>query len=224
MKELSVFVDESGDFGGYEIHSPYYIVTMVFHDQDIDITEKIDKFNMDLANMDLKGHCIHTGPIIRQEEEYRNMSLAERRRILNKAVAFTRSLDIKYKCFYIEKKHLSGIVEMAGKLSKQISLFIRENYIDFLNFQVVKIYYDNGQVELTKILSSVFNSVLNNVEFKRVLPSEYKVFQIADLICTFKLIEIKLERNQLSNSENLFFGSMRDLKKNYIKPLKSKEY
>ena len=113
---------------------------------------------------------------------------------------------------------------MAGKLSKQISLFIRENYIDFLNFQVVKIYYDNGQVELTKILSSVFNSVLNNVEFKRVLPSEYKVFQIADLICTFKLIEIKLERNQLSNSENLFFGSMRDLKKNYIKPLKSKEY
>ena len=57
MKELSVFVDESGDFGGYEIHSPYYIVTMVFHDQDIDITEKIDKFNMDLANMDLKGHC-----------------------------------------------------------------------------------------------------------------------------------------------------------------------
>ena len=42
MKELSVFVDESGDFGGYEIHSPYYIVTMVFHDQDIDITEKIN--------------------------------------------------------------------------------------------------------------------------------------------------------------------------------------
>ena len=47
MKELSVCVDESGDFGGYEIHSPYYIVTMVFHDQDIDITERIDKFNKD---------------------------------------------------------------------------------------------------------------------------------------------------------------------------------
>lgn len=33
MREISVFVDESGDFGEYEKHSPYYIVTMVFHDQ-----------------------------------------------------------------------------------------------------------------------------------------------------------------------------------------------
>ena len=33
MRELSIFVDESGDFGEYEKHSPYYIVSMVFHDQ-----------------------------------------------------------------------------------------------------------------------------------------------------------------------------------------------
>jgi len=37
MKELSVFVDESGDFGPSEYHSPYYIVTLVFHDQSADI-------------------------------------------------------------------------------------------------------------------------------------------------------------------------------------------
>ena len=33
MKELSIFIDESGDFGPYAKHSPYYLVTMVFHDQ-----------------------------------------------------------------------------------------------------------------------------------------------------------------------------------------------
>ena len=37
MKELSIFIDESGDFGEYNKISPYYIVTMVFHDQDKDI-------------------------------------------------------------------------------------------------------------------------------------------------------------------------------------------
>ena len=37
MHELSIFVDESGDFGKYAKHSPYYAVTMVFHDQDADI-------------------------------------------------------------------------------------------------------------------------------------------------------------------------------------------
>ena len=32
MKELSIFVDESGDFGEYDYHSPYYIILMVLHD------------------------------------------------------------------------------------------------------------------------------------------------------------------------------------------------
>ena len=31
LKELSIFIDESGDFGEYEAHSPYYIIIMVFH-------------------------------------------------------------------------------------------------------------------------------------------------------------------------------------------------
>ena len=33
MKEISIFIDESGDFGEYQIHSPYYIVSIVFHEQ-----------------------------------------------------------------------------------------------------------------------------------------------------------------------------------------------
>ena len=33
VSELSIFIDESGDFGTYDIRSPYYIITMVFHDQ-----------------------------------------------------------------------------------------------------------------------------------------------------------------------------------------------
>ncbi len=43
MKELSIFVDESGDFGEYNHHSPYYIITMVFHNQNDDITKDIPK-------------------------------------------------------------------------------------------------------------------------------------------------------------------------------------
>lgn len=30
MRELSVFIDESGDFGSYEPHCPYYIITIGF--------------------------------------------------------------------------------------------------------------------------------------------------------------------------------------------------
>ena len=33
MKELSIIVDESGDFGSYKPHAPYYLFTPVFHEQ-----------------------------------------------------------------------------------------------------------------------------------------------------------------------------------------------
>lgn len=152
------------------------------------------------------------------------MSIEDRRRIFNKMVAFIRQLNIRYKCFYVEKKHLSDVVETTGKLSKQISQFIRDHYADFLSFDDVKIYYDNGQVEVSKILSSVFYALLPNPIFRRVLPTEYKLFQVADLLCTMELIYLKLDNNLFSKSEMLFFGNIRDLKKNYLKPLRKKEW
>ena len=32
-RELSIFIDESGDWESYDFHLPYYIVAMIFHDQ-----------------------------------------------------------------------------------------------------------------------------------------------------------------------------------------------
>jgi hypothetical protein len=85
------------------------------------------------------------------------------------------------------------------------------------------VYYDNGQVEVTRILSSVFNALLENVEFRKVMPADYRLFQVADLICTLKLTELKMENHQLSKSDIFFFNDERTLKKNYLKPLSKKE-
>ena len=81
MKELSIFIDESGDFGEYNHHSPYYIITMVFHDQKENVYPAIIKLNQELTYLNLNNLCIHTGPIIRKEEIYMNLSLNERRHI-----------------------------------------------------------------------------------------------------------------------------------------------
>lgn len=224
MKELSVFIDESGDFGEYSYHSPYYIITMIFHDQANPIDDAVERLDDSFRTMDLEGHCVHTGPLIRREEDYQYMEIRERQRILNKLVAFVRNSDIQYKCFYIEKKHIENKIEATGKLAKSIGLFIRDNYHLFVAYDIVKVYYDNGQVEVNKILSSVFNALLHNVEFRKVLPSEYKLFQVADLYCSFELIQLKLNNTGLSNSEKKFFGNNRDLRKNYLRPLSKKEF
>ena len=152
------------------------------------------------------------------------MSIEKRRRIFNKMVAFFRQVNIRYKCFYIEKKHMEDVVVETGRLSKLISGFIRDHYEEFLSFDDVKIYYDNGQVEVSKILSSVFNALLPNPIFRKVMPTDYKLFQVADLLCSLKLIQLKMNNNMFSKSEKAFFGSMRDLRKNYLKPVSKKEW
>ena len=42
-KILSVFIDESGDFGFIKGASKYYLITLVFHKQSIDINSNIEK-------------------------------------------------------------------------------------------------------------------------------------------------------------------------------------
>ena len=129
---------------------------------------------------------------------------------------------------------VNGLIVRSGSINrrvrhppffvKMLAQFIRKYYEKFLSYDCVKIYYDNGQTEVNKILASVFNTLLDNVVFKKVVPSDYRLFQVADLVCTLKLTELKAEKHMLSKSDLRFFESERILKKNYIKPLKEKEF
>lgn len=64
-----------------------------------------------------------------------------------------------------------------------------------------------------------------SVEFAQsVLQRKYRLAQIADLVCTIKLTELKLDAGlPLSASEKRFFGGPRDFKRNILKKIKTKE-
>ena len=224
MNELSIFIDESGDFGAYDYHSPYYIITMVFHDQMINIQDELAYLELSLMDLGFSHHYVHAGPIIRNEDEYSKTSLEIRKKILKRLLSFTRRVNIHCDSFVIDKKNINNNIELTGRLSKEISNFIRENYNEFLKYDIVKVYYDNGQVEVTKILSSVLYVLLTNVEFRKVMPADYRLFQVADLVCTLKLAELKMRDKTLSKSEKLIFDNERTLKKNYLKPIQSKSF
>ena len=170
MKELSIFVDESGDFGPYDSNSPYYLISLVLHEQNIDISSDIDNFESSMRALGWPDHCVHSGPVIRAEYEYKNLMLEERQHLIRRMMTFTRHLDIRYQTIILDKKNISGPVDMTGKLSKQLARFIKDHLEYLLTFDRIKVYYDNGQVEITRILSSVFNALLDNVEFKKGDP------------------------------------------------------
>ena len=222
--ELSVFIDESGDFGEFDPRSPYYIISMVFHDQNISINDAVVKLDQELSYLNLNNLCIHTGPIIRREEIYAFMSIKERRRIFNKLIAFFRQVNIQYKCISVEKKPADDVIQITSKLSKKMSQFIRDNYEYFLSCETVKIYYDNGQIEVSRILASVFSALIPQSEFRKVLPKDYKLFQVADLVCTLELVRLKIADSSYSHSEELFIGKQYELNRNYLRFLQKKEW
>ena len=102
-KILSVFIDESGDFGPYEIHAPLYLVSMILHNQNIDISENIKLFDSHILNLGYQHHAIHTGLLIRRESIYSNDLLAERKHLFNALFNFARKLDFQYSCIKIKK-------------------------------------------------------------------------------------------------------------------------
>jgi len=224
MRELSIFVDESGDFGPYKLHSPFYIVTLVFHEQAIDITTNINNLNDKIRWSGLPEAPVHTGPLIRKENEYSNLPLLGRKRIFNILYNFTRATNIKYHSFIVEKRQLIDEIDLHVQITKQLSTFLKEHMEKFIKYERIVVYYDYGQMELAKILVSVFNSVLNDVEFKKVVPANYKLFQAADMLCSIELLSIKAERKMLSKSELLFFASERDLYKSYLKAIHKKRF
>ncbi len=223
MKELSIFIDESGDFGKYSPHSPYYIISMVFHDQSVDINESLNTLEWSLNQIDLENHYIHSGPIIRAEGEYRNMDINKRKTILRRISTFVRKTEINYKCFCVEKKIVKQNKDIVKLLKESITLFINDNHSFLSRYDVIKIYYDNGQSELKRLLVEVFDSFFTNMEYKLADKNKHRLMEVADYICTIKLIEQKIKTNTITKSEEKVLGSGRVIKKNYIKPLLSKE-
>jgi len=224
VKELSCFIDESGDFGPYKHYSPYYIVTLVFHDQSVDIAKNIDHLNDKFRLSGLPENPVHAGPLIRREYEYEHLSLLERKRIFNSLYNFTRTTDISYKSLVVEKKRLVEDIDLPLQLTKQFSSFLKENMEWFIQYDRIVVYYDYGQRELTHIIVTLFSALLNNVQFKKVAPEQYKLFQAADMLCTLELLSIKMERKMLSKSEHAFFTSSKQLYKSYLRAIQKKRF
>ncbi len=120
---------------------------------------------------------------------------------------------------------LDNIFKMQGRMAKELSQFIRNNLGYFQQYENVILYHDNGQNELNRILNAVLATELATYDFRKVIPSDYRLFQVADLVCTLELLKTKIvEGAGLSKSEQLIFRSKGDLRKDFLKGIAKKEF
>jgi len=141
-------------------------------------------------------------------------------------MTFARKVDFRYHCLDVDKSYITSILQIATKLKKELVEFLSAHKDEFEGLSRVKVYYDCGQAPITNLLHQTFSSELPcPVEFAQgVRPDNYKLFQLADLICTLRLIELKvLHGEPMTLSEFKFFGSPRDFKRNVLRKIKAKE-
>ena len=222
MKELSVFIDESGDFGEITERPAYYLVTLLFHDQKNDIALNVKKLEDSTKNSGFDFEYIHTGPVIRREDVFARLSIDERRKLLFKMLNFITVSPITYEVVMVNRKEAPDKISLSGRLGREISNVIEKHKAFFEGFDKIIVYYDNGQIELGAVLNTVFSIHFSNVEFRKAEPQKYRLLQAADFICSMELLKIKKNENRLSKSEKQFFYKSQELKKTFFKTVDKK--
>lgn len=224
---LSVFVDESGKLQYPDTASRYYVVGMVLHNQDDSIEAAIKALNDSIVPLgfDPERFVFHAGPLVRAEKNFSMMSRNFRGRIFQRMMGFAMRVPFKYHCFCVDKKVIDSVDQIVETLKREVVEFIREHCGELARLTRVKLYYDCGQAPITNLLHEVFDNAPCHVEFAQgVKPERYKLFQLADMLCTVYLVERKLKDGEpMSNSEYSFFGGHRSFKHNILRYLKPKE-
>ena len=225
-KTLSVFVDESGIWNESESSSRYYIVALVMHDQSIDISQAIASLDRDIASLGVVNLCFHAAPIIRGNGTFEILSAELRRKIFSRMMGFVRKVDFKYHCLWVDKHYCDSTEQLTERLDRQLRSFLDATKSTVGGFSKIKVYYDCGQPSITQLLRKGFDDLGNPcVEFAQsVTPRRYKLFQVADLVCTLRLLEIKLENEgRLAPIEFSFFGGIKSFKHSILRRIKSKQ-
>ena len=219
--EISIFIDESGDF--YEC-SKYYLMTLVLHEQNRGIQSQLDNLERAIQLKGFPKNAVHTSPLVHKAGEYYHWSYEDRRHLFNKMFSFIRHCPISYRTFIVEKRQWSNYYQLTGRLARDLHAFLLEHIAYFQSFDTIVVYYDDGQAEITRIINIVFNTVFSSVDIRHVYPVDYRLFQAADFLCTMELLELKRVSHDLSPNDLRFFNGTKEFTKTYFKKMREKRF
>ena len=95
-RDLSIFVDESGDRGG---KARYYLLTLVVHDQSEGIADKVSRYEQSLASSDLPNIPFHSEPLLNGHGPYEGIDLQARKKMLYSFNVLVQRLPVSYRTF-----------------------------------------------------------------------------------------------------------------------------
>lgn len=221
MLEVSLFADESGESGA---ESKYYLLTLVLHEQNDDISQPISLYESDLRAKGLPDIPLHASPLMNGHDEYGGMDIQDRKRLLQAFFTMLQHLPVRYHTFSYKKSEFPDGSALEARMRRDVVNLIFDNLSYLQGFDRVKVYYDDGQYVVTKALHDAVEYALstNAVMYKDGSPKDYRLAQAADLICTIELAALKFETGEATKTDDRFFGAYSSFKKNWLKKVRKK--
>ena len=131
---------------------------------------------------------------------------------------------MKYRTFAYATKQFVSLDKLAGTMRRDLVNFLFDNLTDLQVYDVVKVYYDNGQHSIADSLHLAIEYALSKdaVISRSTQPSGYRLSQVADYICTMELAAIKYAEHMATATDEKFFGKWSDFKKGILKEVRKK--
>lgn len=223
MKELSIFIDESGDAGPV---SKYYIVTLVFHEQDIAIESHIKRYEQLLGDQSLDIMPFHFGPLLAGHDDYKWQEVQRRKKQLSAFTMLVQHLPITYRPFIYDKRQgLYDPQKLSTRIERDVTIFLNEHLSYMQRFDHIKIYYDGGQSVVTRAMHGAIEKAISRkaTVYRDASPRTYRLSQVADYICGIELTLLKFENGTPTKTDVEFFGSIGPFRRNFVKKLRKKK-
>lgn len=137
MRELSIFVDESGSDGLSDRH---YLLTVVMHDQSENIANSIAAYEGALRAKGLPDIPFHASPLMNGKDQYSGLDLRTRKMMLGSFRVFFRHMPVKYHTFAYATKQFASLDKLAGAMRRDIVNFLFDNLAELQSYDMVKVY------------------------------------------------------------------------------------
>jgi len=214
-------VDESGEQEG---PSRYYLLTIVFHEQDADLSTAVAHYEQSLRTKNLPDIPFHASPLMNGHGEYTGLDLETRKRLLNTFNVFAQNLPVSYVTFQYRKSEVDTPEKLSSRMRRDLAEFIFDRLHRFQQFDKIKIYYDGGQKVVSEALHAAIDYTLSKraTIYRKTQFRDYRLSQVADYFCAIELARIKYEQGEETSTDVKVFGYVGTFKKNYLKQIKRK--
>ena len=211
-RDLSIFVDESGDRGE---KACYCLLTLVIHGQTDSRSDKVARYEESLLRSDLPNIPFHSESLLNGHGPYRGMSLEQRKTMSYTLNVLVQRLPVKYATFVYRRSEFDDPAKLTARMKRGISGFLFDHLAqrreDLLRQRQGRRQEGPRPVLRVRPLKG---RLLGR---RKTSIIDYRLEQAADYLCTIELAAIKYTAKEDGETCNKLFGGICPFKKNWLK-------